>query len=195
MPVERIDDVDSGRLVAKLQAFVNWWEPRWFPPLRDSERLPQVPPALEWALRFPPDFFSLGEFVAEVMEAGQLQCFQSYGEQCDGFISDQTGNPVVRFETDDHSFEPTRLNDFVVGTVLMWLVEAATTERLSSDDARLDDLDTDELALDVNLIWQGAYIVGRIQAWLSGETLVVESTAFGTTAVRRPSPERLSGTS
>ena len=104
-----------------------------FPPLTDSDRLPHLPPALAWAVRFRPDFF-FGEFAAQETDTGELQCFRSYGEQCDGFLSDSSDNPIVRFETDYPSYTPTHLNDFVVGTVLNALVSVAHAQAMPEND-------------------------------------------------------------
>lgn len=179
MAVERINDVDSFRLVAKLQTFANWWASEWFPPLTVSDRRSDLPPALEWAIRFPPDFVSFGEFIAEISETGELQCFHSYGETCDGFVTDQSTNPIVRFETDHQTFSPTFLNDFVVGTVFMWCAG------MSDEDQRVTSR-TDEICLDGNMIWDGSYVDGRVRAWLSGEELVIETPGYGTTMTQRP---------
>jgi hypothetical protein len=181
MFVERINDVDSVRLVTKLQTFVHWWAPEWFPPMTQAERLPNLPPALEWAVRFPPDFVSFGAFIAKIAETGELQCFHSYGEQCDGFLTDQSDNPVVRFETDDQSFAPTRLNDFVVGTIFMWCASHYY------DDQPIE-LPSDEIGLGANMIWDAPFVDGRVRAWLSGEELLIESPGHGTTVRRRPTP-------
>ena len=177
MAFQRIDDPDNHRLVTKLQTFANWWAPKWFPPLTDSDRLPHLPPALEWAVRFGPDFF-FGELIAQATETGELQCFHSYGEQYDGFLSDRSDNPIIRFETDDHSFTPTLLNNFVVGTVLNLLVAIAV------DEASFDNDQFQDLCQDENLIWDAPYAVGRVRAWLHRDELVVESS-FGTAAIRR----------
>jgi hypothetical protein len=179
MAEERINDVDSFRLVAKLQKFANWWASEWFPPLTASDRRSDLPPALEWAVRFPPDFVSFGQFIAEISETGELQCFHSYGETCDGFVTDQSTNPIIRFETDDQTFAPTCLNDFVVGNVFMWCAGM-------SDEDQRKTARPGEICLDGNMIWDGLYVDGRVRAWLSGEELVIETPGYGTTMTQRP---------
>jgi hypothetical protein len=154
---ERINDVDSFRLVAKLQKFANWWASEWFPPLTVSDRGSELPPALEW----------------------ELQCFHSYGETCDGFVTDQSTNPIVRFETNDQTFAPTYLNDFVVGTVFLWCAG------MSNEEQRVTAR-TDEICPYENMIWDGSYVDGRVRAWLSGEELVIETPGYGTTMTQRP---------
>ena len=157
--------------------------------ITDSDRLPQLPPALSWALRFGPDFF-FGEFIARKTETEELQCFHSYGEKCDGFLndvflSDGVDNPIVRFETDHPLFGPTFLNDFVVGTVLNSLGSMANSQAMPENDRVGTSDRVRQLCLDQNLIWDAPYAVGRVRAWLSGEELVVEST-FETAVISRP---------
>lgn len=182
MAIERINDNDSHRLVAKLQSFLEWWAPDWFPPPTDFDCSPGLPPALEWAVRFPPDFFSIGEFIAKVDESGELQCLQSYGEPCDGFIRNGADNPVVRFEAGDVTFTPTLLNDVVVGTVLIWCLDATT------DDHRLRSDGIGTICTESNVLWDGSFLDGPLRAWLFGDELVIDTAFYGITGIRRPTP-------
>lgn len=177
--MEPINDNDSRHLVAKLQSFLEWWAPDWFPPHDDSDRLAVLPPALAWAIRFPPDFFTIGEFIATMDESGELHCLRSYGEQCDGYITSEGDNPEVRFNAGDESFAPTLLNNLVVGIAFQWCIE-------NSDEGVRPNDGINEICTGKNLIWDGMFVDGPLRAWLSGDNLVVQTATHGTTIVRRP---------
>ena len=180
MSANRISGADSASVVAGLQAFANWWAPEWFPPLTESDRRPDLPPALEWAIRFPPDFFASGEFVAEAVEDGLLRCFRSYGEPCEGVVLPRTDNPLVRFERGDPGCEPIPLDDFVVGTVIHWCQAFAAVDH---DPAGLRPA---ELAAQSTMLWDGPYVNGPLRALLFGDVLIVQSPGTAAAfAIRR----------